>query len=108
MADIPYSRAERSWLTVLAVVGFVVLNGAFVYGLLTPGVLRGALTNPIALAFIVEALVMVGVLAYLLARWGVSRRSWIWFVALSLLGGMAFALPVVLLWRRGTPDERSR
>jgi len=42
----------------------------------------------------------MGALAYLLPRWGVTARSRLAFVALSLLGGVAFALPVVLLWKR--------
>ncbi len=46
--------------------GFLVVNGAFAYGLLfQPKALRDALTNPLAAAFIVEALVLVGVFAYL-------------------------------------------
>jgi hypothetical protein len=100
MTPIRYSPAERSWLVALAVLGFVGVNGAFFYGLLTqPGALRAALTNPISLAFLIEALLMLAALAYLLGKWGVSRLSWGWFVFLSLLGSMALALPVVLLWR---------
>ena len=36
-------------------------------------------------------------MAYLLDRWAVSRVHWAWFVALSLAGGLAFAVPVALL-----------
>lgn len=38
------------------------------------------------------------VLAYLFRRWGVSRIPWPWFVLLSLVGSLLFALPAVLLW----------
>ncbi len=97
---IDYSYKERLWLTVLGGFGFLLVNGAFVYGLLyRPDALGAALANPVSAAFIVEALVLVGVFAYLFERWGVSRLSWRWFVALSLLGSMAFAIPVVLLFR---------
>ncbi|HEU4724081.1 MAG TPA: hypothetical protein VFU59_02160 [Candidatus Eisenbacteria bacterium] len=100
MNRIEYSPAERGWLAALAVAGFAGVNGAFFYGLLAqPGSLRAALTNPISLAFLVEALLMLAALAYFLGKWGVSRLSWRWFLFLSLLGSMAFALPVVLLWR---------
>jgi hypothetical protein len=100
-----YSRTERAVLITVAAVTGVGLNGAFLYGMFrVPGSLRDALSNPISLAFIAEALLMTCVLAWLLGRWGVSRRPWGWFVALSLLGGMAFALPVVLLW--GPREER--
>ena len=95
---IEYRRSERIFLWSLAVVGFVLVNGAFVYGILRPGVLQEALANPIALAFMAEAMLLMGAFAYLLVRWQVSRLSWVWFVVLSMLGSMAFALPVVLLW----------
>jgi hypothetical protein len=97
--DIEYTPAERRLLWALAALGFVGVNGAFLYSLTRPEVLEEALTNPLGLAFVAEALLLMGVLAYLLARWGVSRVSWVWFVLLSLLGSMAFALPVALLWR---------
>ena len=107
--DVTYSRYERSWLGLLAIFGVVGINGAFAYGLLHPDILRAALTNPIAAAFIIEAMVLVGVFAYLFRKWGVSRLQWAWFVFLSLAGSMAFALPIVLLFprrgrRAGTKD----
>lgn len=96
--NVAYRRSERIILWSLAVVGFLVVNGAFLYGLLVPGALRDALSNPVALAFMIEATLLMGALAYLLTKWRVSRLSWGWFVLLSLLGSMAFALPIVLLW----------
>jgi len=103
---IAYTRTERVWLATLGVFGFLAVNGAFAYGLMfRPDALTSALTNPLAAAFIVEALVLVGVFAYLFERWGVSRLGWGWFVFLSLLGSMAFAIPVVLLFPRRDGDE---
>ena len=103
---IEYTRAERFWLTALGVFGFVVVNGAFAYGLLfQQDALLNVLTDPLAAAFIVEALVLVGVFAYLFERWGVSRLGWRWFVVLSLVGSMAFAIPVVLLFPRRDDNE---
>ena len=100
-AEIEYSDRERFWLWCLAIFGIVALNGAFIYGwLFQPDAMVNAITNPISLAFIVEAFVLLGVFAYLLTKWGVSQLHWGWFVALWFLGSMAFALPVVLLWRR--------
>lgn len=96
-----YSRSERSILVLVALSGLLGVNGAFLYGMLQPGVVKATLGNPLALAFIAEAFVLMILLAYLLGKWGVARLSWTWFVALSLLGSMAFALPVVLLWPRG-------
>ena len=52
---VKYSSRERFWLWTLAVFGFVVVNGAFVYGLLyQPGAFSEAMTNPIAASFIVK------------------------------------------------------
>jgi hypothetical protein len=101
---IVYSGRERLWLSALALFTFFGINGAFVYGLLHRDVLQAALANPLALAFILEALLLVGVLAYLLRKWDVSRVSWGWFVVLSLAGGLAFALPVALLWSERGKD----
>lgn len=96
-----FSHRERFWLWCLSIFGFVVVNTLFIYGVLFhPEAMVGALTNPIALAFIIEALVLMGVFAYLLTKWRVMGTHWGWFVSLSLLGSMAFALPIVLLWRR--------
>ena len=105
---IRYTKTERFWLAALGVFGFFVVNGAFVYGMLfQPDALTAAWTNPMAAAFMVEALVLVGVFAYLFERWGVSRLGWGWFVFLSLLGSMAFAIPVVLLFPRRDESDPS-
>ncbi|MGB7219273.1 MAG: hypothetical protein WBD07_10740 [Vicinamibacterales bacterium] len=104
-----YTGRERFWLTVLAACGFLGINGVFLYSVLRqPDVMAATMANPVATAFVVEALVLTGVLAYLLARWKVSRVHWAWFVVLSLIGSIAFALPAVLLvtWRHDRPENR--
>ena len=102
-----YTARERFALWLLGASGLVGLNGAFVYGLLaSPGSLQAALSNPVALAFILEALVLVVVFADLLGKWGLLRVGWGWFVLFSLLGGLAFALPVALLWRQPRDGNR--
>jgi len=99
--DMTYSQRERFWLWCFSAFGFSVVNIAFIYGLLFQAdAITIALTNPISLAFIVEALLLMSVLAYLLSKWRVARLHWGWFVGLSLLGSMAFSLPIVLLWSR--------
>ena len=103
-----YSPRERFWLWAFALFGFLAVNGAFLYGLFQPAVLAEAMNNPLALAFMSEAFLLVGVLAYLLRKWGVGRMSWHWFVMLSLLGSIAFALPVVLLWKSGNTQSSAR
>jgi len=100
--DTEYSRTERTWLIATAIVAFVGLNAAFLYGLTKPGTFTQAMTNPISLAFIGDLMIVLAWLAYLLRKWGVNRLGWGWFVALSFLSGIAFSLPIVLLWRRRT------
>src|SRR3954449_834403 len=98
---IAYSPRERAWLGAIAGGGLLILNGIFCYCVVfRPELLAAAMTNPIALAFIVEAFVMTGVLAYLLRKWKVMRLAWGWFVALALIGGLAFAVPVAALWNQ--------
>ena len=97
--EVEYGPRECFWLWTLAVFAFLAVNEAFVYGLLQPGALAAAMTNLLALALMGEALVLVGIIAYLLSKWRVNRMSRGWFVLLSLLGSIAFALPIVLLWR---------
>lgn len=98
-SGLAYSRTERFWLLLLAGLGFGAVNTAFLFGtVVDPRLLRAALANPVSLAFMAEALVLTGVFAYLLRKWRVARLGWGWFVALSLVGSMAFALPIVLLW----------
>ena len=96
-----YCAQERFWLWALALVGAAGINTAFLYGLvIRPELLDQAMSNPVSLAFIIESLLLMCVFAYLLGKWGVSRLHWGWFVGLSLVGSMALALPVVLLWRK--------
>jgi hypothetical protein len=94
-----YTRKERLILWTLSAAGFLGLNTAFIYSLLfQPEAMVTAMQNPISLTFIIESFFLMGALAWLLTKWKVTRLHWGWFIALSLLGSMAFALPVVLLW----------
>jgi hypothetical protein len=96
-----YSARERTVLCTIAALGCLGLNGIFLYGtFIQPSMIDGAMSNPLAIAFIVEALVLTGLLAYLLAKWNVTRMSWGWFVLLALVGSLAFAVPLAALWRR--------
>lgn len=108
MADeVVYSPHERRALWLLMAIGVVGVNGAFVVGLLQPGTFRSALANPIAAAFMGEAVLLLGMLAYLFTKWRVTRLRWPWFVLLSLLGSMVFAIPIALLCRDRQSSERS-
>ncbi|HJR52087.1 MAG TPA: hypothetical protein VJ982_00090 [Gemmatimonadota bacterium] len=100
-----YSRAERISLWLLAAVGLIGINGAFLWTLYArPGALDAALRNPLAIAFMIEAMLLVVALAWLFRKVGLTRLGWGWFVVLALVGSLAFAVPVALL----TPRRSAR
>ena len=93
-----YTTGERIWLWALAIVGVLGINGVFVWAMLTqPDAVREALANPLTLAFGAEAALLVVTLAWLFRKRRLTRLHWGWFVVLSLLGSLAFAVPVALL-----------
>jgi hypothetical protein len=95
-------EAETVWLLLLAVVGNLVPGGLFLYWLFNDYTsLSAALSDRLALAFFLDLLLSTFVLAYLFARKPLGRVKWPWLVVLSLLGTLAFAIPlfVWLNWR---------
>ena len=90
--------SERMVLRVIAILGALGLNGVFLYVLLArPELWRAALQDPIAWVLMIEALLVTGVFGWWLARKKRQRPGGLWFVVLSLLGGLAFSLPFVIL-----------
>jgi hypothetical protein len=56
-----YTRRERIGLWILAAFGFTVVNAAFLYGVsFGQNTITATLKNPIALAFIMESLILLG------------------------------------------------
>ena len=107
---VEYTRGERIALIALAAVGFIALNTVFIYALFfQPELVVQAHTNPVSAVFIAESLLLMVFFAYFLRKWGVARLGWGWFIVLSLIGSMAFAIPVVLLWpKRKGPGQPAR
>ena len=62
-----------------------------------PEAMTETLENPLAMAFLGEAMLLVAALSWLFRKWGVTRLPWGWFVALSLIGSLAFAISIALL-----------
>ena len=84
------------WL--LSAVGFFGLNGVFLYyALLRPDVVEAAMANPVAIVFMAEAFLLVGLGAWLVHVFGFRRPGWATFVILSIIGSLAFSLPFFLL-----------
>ena len=105
--QISYSATEKIILWAIAIFGVAAVNGAFFYGIIVqPDSLRAALANPIALAFMVEATLLLLLLAYLLKKWGVGRFGPVAFIVIALIGTMAFALPFSILTKKTSTDHQ--
>ncbi len=73
-------------------------NGVFIYYLLLrPDDFQAAMRNPLTLAFIIEAFLVTALLAVLIARTGLGKWGWKAFIALSLIGGLGFSVPLYAL-----------
>ena len=95
-------EVENVWLILAAVVGMLVPGGLFLYWLAHDySSWSAALSDRMAVAFFVDLLISTFLLAYLFARKPLGPVKWPWFVALSLLGTLAFAIPLFiwLNWR---------
>jgi hypothetical protein len=90
--------AARAVLLAIAALSFLGLNGVFCYYAFFrwPDFLA-AFQQPITTALMVEAFLVTGLLAFFVARHTSGRWGWKGFVALSLLGGLGFSIPVYLL-----------
>ena len=81
-------------LLLIALFGLFVPNGLFIYWLFTEfSSLNDVLTNRLALAFIIDAFMVLGLLAYWFAKNPIGKIRWPWFVLFSLIGGLGFGLP---------------
>ena len=83
-----------TWLLVIALFGFIVPNGMFVYWLVTDfHGLAPIFRDRLALSFILDALLALIMLSLYFARNPAGRYGWQWFLALSLAGGLGFGIP---------------
>ncbi|MEM1247153.1 MAG: hypothetical protein AAGA81_24330 [Acidobacteriota bacterium] len=93
------SNRHRTLLLVFAALALAGPNALYLYAVLTiPSVSTEAMNNPVALAFMTEAMMLLGLfLTYVFRR----TRSWtkvaIYFV-LSFAGSLAFSFPAFLYW----------
>ena len=84
-------------LLAIALFGLLVPNGLFVYWLLREFNSFGAVTeNHLALGFMIDAFMALGLLAFLFARRPPGPIKWQRFVVLSLIGGLGFSIPFYL------------
>lgn len=83
------------WLLLVALLGFVVPNGFFLYWLFFEfHGLAPVLEDRLALGFMLDVLLALIVLSVYFARRPIGPVRWYWFVALSFAGGLGFSLPL--------------
>lgn len=89
------------WLLAIALFGLVVPNGLFVYWAAVELTTIGeVLANRLAVAFMIDAVMALVVLAYLFAVRPLGPVRWPWFVVLSLVGGLGFSIPFYIWLNR--------
>lgn len=99
------SRRQRRFLLVFAVLAFLGPNGMYLYYAVTqPGLNQAALSNPVSLAFMIEAMMLLGLFLWYVF---LNTRSWFsvgLYLVLAFMGSLAFSLPM-FLYRRGRSGE---
>ena len=102
MENINIRTHHRIILWIFAFIGFLGINGVFLYTIIfRPELAREAMGNLYAMVFIVEAFVLLPLFCFLIALAKLKSPNWLGFLALSLLGSLAFAIPMsILLWTR--------
>lgn len=81
-------------LLLIALFGLFVQNGIFIYWLFTEfHSFRDFLNDWLALGFIIDAFMVMFLMAYWFAQNPIGKFKWYWFIAFSLIGGLGFSLP---------------
>lgn len=104
--DIQYSnpgelaRPTRLILLVFALLALVGPNGLYLYAFFTqPELNQAAMQNPVALAFMIEAMMLLALFLWYVYR---VTRSWAQvglYLVLTFLGSLAFSFPLFLYLR---------
>lgn len=93
-------------LVLLAFFGLIIGDGLFIYWLVHDFHGFGAvLQDRLALSFIIDATLTLGILTVYFARTPPGRYRWPWFLGLSLVGGLCFGLP--FYWWLNKRDKSS-
>jgi hypothetical protein len=102
MENMRIRKIHRIVLWCVSAIGLFGINGVFVYSIIfRPELMEEAMGNLYAMVFIVEAFLLLPMLCFLIAITKLKKPNWIGFLALSLLGSLAFSIPFsVLLWTR--------
>jgi hypothetical protein len=101
------SAWQKVILWCVAAIGLFGINGLFVYSMaVRPWEMKGIQTNLCALAFMLEAFLLLPLFCYLIAIAKLKSPGWITFLILSLLGSLAFSIPFsILMWNRNAEKK---
>ena len=96
------------WLLLVALFGFLVPNGIFLFWLTREFHGWGpALSDKLALSFVLDMFMAMALLAVYFARRPIGKVGWPWFVLLSLAGGLGFSLPLYWWLNHRGPNAAS-
>lgn len=91
-------------LLLVALFGLLVPNGLFLSWLLVEfDSLAAVFQDQLALAFILDAFMILALLTVYFRRRPIGPVPWPWFVVLSLVGGLGFSLPFYWWLNRRPP-----
>jgi hypothetical protein len=95
-------QSIRPILLVLAIFGMLGVNGTFLYySIMDKATYDAAMSNGLALVFIAEAFLLMFFFAFIIAKMGWKKPGWVFFIAMSIIGSMAFSIPLQLyLWSK--------
>ena len=97
-----FTKAQRLILWFVSAIGLFGINGLFLYAVFFQSKqMNAAYDNLYAMAFILEAFVLLPLGCFLIWALKLKSPGWLGFLILSLLGSLAFSIPFsILLWSR--------
>ena len=108
MTSLERFRPYTPLLWTLALTGLLGINTAFLYGAFwRPDLIAPALTNPLSVAFIAEALALTAFGTWAVWLLGLRRPGPVAFAVLSFIGSLAFSVPLMILMHLRKRDAAS-
>jgi hypothetical protein len=103
--QMPSSRA----LIVFALLAFLGPNALYLYTLFTqPELNAAALGNPVALAFMIEAMMLLGLFLWFVYTRTQSIKQVVIYLGLSFIGSLAFSFPLFLYFQKRNGSNQDR
>ena len=107
MAFYTLSSRSRTLVLLFSIITLIGPNGLFLYNVFTrPEFLYAANTNPIALAFMIEAMMLLGL--FLVYVWNKTKSApqVALYLGLSFIGSLAFSLGIFVYAYSKTSSEK--